>query len=361
MYAAYYTAYIQWYIYVYFNGSPMFWVTQRPLLRVHSSSGRCARQRSRLVSPRKHLHEFWQEIALNCRHIQHEFAEYSSWKTQASKVNLSSWKPTTLPSCLPFPPYPSQDPSNGSSSGKILFVFLQSAQFVLWKHSCDQFHCFGLESPQWNTKISMTYPAVQSCCKWSSAAIKLASGTLGGEHDFQEVEKRECAIWTCDVYSVRVSAICGTAQMTLGMNPMQHCNQPQTCLRDVPKLLGHIYTDVYINNYNNYYLSKIVRFFNRHINSTGFTTRVSAVEALRRTELFAQQLLQHPFHLNHPRLTLHKNCHYRNATDAPLQRCWLQQTSHLRRQSAIKASKTSIICSWVDFSTGPILFFLTHA
>lgn len=186
---------IQW-------GSPMFWVTQRPLLRVHSSSGRCARQRSRLVSPGKHLHKFWQKIALNCRHIQHEFVEYSSWKTQTSKVNLSSWKPTTLPSCLPFPPYPSQDPSNGSSSGKILFVFLQSAQFVLWKHSCDQFHCFGLESPQWNTKISMTYPAVQSCCKWSSAAIKLASGTLGGEHDFQEVEKRECAIWTCDVYSV---------------------------------------------------------------------------------------------------------------------------------------------------------------
>lgn len=154
--------------------------------------------------------------------------------------------------------------------------------------------------------------------------------------------------------------ICGTAQMTLGMNPMQHCNQPQTCLRDIPNLLGHIFTDVYINNYN-YHLSKIVRFFNKHINSTGFTTRVSAVEALRRTELSAQQLLQHPFHLNHPRLTLHKNCHYRNATDAPLQRCWLQQTSHLRRQSAIKASKTSIICSWVDFSTGPTLFFLTHA
>ena len=92
----------------------------------------------------------------------------------------------------------------------------------------------------------------------------------------------------------------------------------------------------------------------QHVYSAGFTTRVSAVEALRRTEPSAQQLLQHPFHLDHPRLTLDKNCHYRNATDAPLQRCWLGQTSHLRRQSKLQKRQFS---SWVDFSTRPTLFF----
>ncbi len=119
MYAAYTLVYQ--YIYVYFNCRLMFWVTQRPLLRVHSSSGRCARQRSRLASPRKQ-HKFWQKIAFICRFNMNSLNTLGNHK-QASKVNLSSKKLTTLPSCLPLPPYPSQDPSNNSSSGKILFVF----------------------------------------------------------------------------------------------------------------------------------------------------------------------------------------------------------------------------------------------
>ena len=243
MYAAYTMVYQ--YIYVYFNCRPMFWVTQKPLLRVHSSSGRCARQRSRLASPRKQ-HKFWQKIAFICRFNMNSLNTLGNHK-QASKVNLSSWKPTTLPSCLPLPPYPSQDPSNNSSSGKILFVFLRSAQFVLWKHSCDQFHYFGLESTQSNTKsrwhVQQFNHAVNSHQLPSNLHWDIGRRTRLSRSQ----EKRLCHpdLWRLLGW---VSAkfpwckiICRTAKMILGMNPMQHGkHQPQSGLRDFPKLPGFL-------------------------------------------------------------------------------------------------------------------------